>query len=660
MRTLRVSVLGQMLSKVRRAHPATWVVVAASVTYSLLLTALTILKFESFHATFGDLGLENHILWLLAHGGLTSYDQSGFATVYAFNFQKPIVLVFLPFYALVPQITFLLAVQSFILGSAAIPLYMFARERLRRPWTSALVGASYLFYFPVASANLFDFHYEAFMPLFFFLMLFSWAKGWRRGMYAAALLCASINPLPLITVILFLLYLPLEGWLTPDSLRRAIRDYFRRFIDDPVRVGIVALLLAALVIYKAIGSLPLAGVGSSGAGLSPVEIVLFDVNAKLFLFLLLFGALAFLPLFDRMTLVLLLPYVGFAFYSANSADWQPFGLAYTALAAGPLYLGVTRVLGQRLGERTGSESHVAKRTEPAVGVAKRPPRWRVDTSDPRLVFASVVLVFAIVYFPVSPVNAYVSGGYFAGNHGFSEITDVPPAAQFLNRVISLIPPNAAVLTQNDIPQVSGREYYQVDQYYTGATPYDYILMDSAENYFTTQSAILTFVQPALANGSFGIIAEGQGALLLGRGYTGSPELFEPTNQTYNAYMLTAFSSSTVENGRIVGSAHAYSVWYGPFATLYPGNYTTTFFLSSSRTGNSSAQLVTIDVTATQGSVTLATEPLYASNFTAVNTTQAFVLHFHLANVTTGIELRGMYPTGEATISLTAVTLNQTL
>jgi uncharacterized membrane protein len=396
--------------------------VASALAYSVLFTVLALLKFETFHATFGDLGLENHILWLLAHGGLPMYDQSGFSTVYAFNYQKPLVLLFLPFYALDPQIGFLLTVQSFVLGMAAVPLYFFAREKLGRPWTAAFVGVSYLFYFPVASANLFDFHYEAFLPLFFFLLMLAWAKHWRRGMYIAALLCAFINPLPLISTVLFLLYLPLEGW-RPSALRpSAVREYVQRLFDDHLRAATLVFLIGLLILYKAIGSLPLAGVGVSAGGLSPTQLVLFDVNGKLYLFLLLFGALAFLPLFDRLTLVLLLPYAAFAFYSADSANWQPFGLAYTALAVGPLYLGVTRVLAARLRESDAAARAVPGPVGPRPNDSGRRYRRALDTSDPRVVFAAVVVVFGLVYFPVSPINAYVSGGYFAGNHDLADIT----------------------------------------------------------------------------------------------------------------------------------------------------------------------------------------------------------------------------------------------
>jgi uncharacterized membrane protein len=641
------------------AHPATWMVIAAAGAYAVLFTDLSLLKLETFHATFGDLGLENHILWLLSHGGFATYNDSGFATVYAFNYQKPIALLVLPFYALDPQLSFLLTLQSFILGLAALPLYFFARDRTKSAWTGGLVALTYLAYFPVASANLFDFHYEAFTPLFFFLLLLSWERGWRRAMYLSCLLCASINPLPLVMMVLFLLYLPLEGYRLERPAIPFARDYLRRLSSDPARVGMLVLLLGLLGLYKVIGSLPLAGVGGAAAGLTPTGILLFDVNAKLSLFLLLFGALAFLPLFDRMGLVLLLPYVGFAFYSANSANWQAFGLAYTTLAIGPLYLGLVNVLARHLDERRIVNAALSV---PVVGLSdadRRRYRRGSRMSDPRVVAAAVAVVFTLVYFPISPLNAYVAGGYFSGNHDLAGITTVTPESRFLQQVVTLIPPNGAVLTQNDIPQVSGREYYQVDQYYTSATPYDYILMDSAESYFTSQSSILPFVEPALANGSFGVLAEGMGALLLERGYHGSPVLFVPLQGHYDATSLSALDPTDVQGTHVVGTGPSFSLWYGPFIQLYPGNYSVDFALQTNRSGPPAVPELTIDVTSDKGSVTLSTQTLYSTNFTQNATTQIFELTFHVASIAANVEFRGMSPTGQANLQLDGIWVNQT-
>ncbi|MCI4354726.1 MAG: hypothetical protein L3K06_05110, partial [Thermoplasmata archaeon] len=169
----------------------------------------------------------------------------------------------------------------------------------------------------------------------------------------------------------------------------------------------------------------------------------------------------------------------------------------------------------------------------------------------------------------------------------------------------------------------------------------------------------SFAQPALTNHSFGVVAEGHGALLLERGYNASPTLFDPTVQAFDARTLSALTASDVMGSRIVGAERSYSLWYGPFTTLYPGNYTAAFTLESSAAGNNSTSLLRIDVTANKGATTLASQNLFVSNFSASNTPTVFVLSFHLSNILTNVELRGMGPTGAATIALDAILLTQT-
>lgn len=268
------------------------------------------------------------------------------------------------------------------------------------------------------------------------------------------------------------------------------------------------------------------------------------------------------------------------------------------------------------------------------------------------------VLFALVFFPISPVNGYVAGGYFAGNHDVANITDSTAATRFLTQVVSLVPPTASVLTQNNIPQLSGRMHVQIASDYFPSIPYDAIVMDSEVNYFSTPSTILPFVQAALANGTFGIVAEGQGALYLQAGYVGAPELYQPLNESFLGTALTPLLSHP--NGTaLVGSGPGFSLWYGPFLTLYPGNYTARFHLASNTTVSSTKSAVTIDVTANKGATILATQTLFPQNFSAPFAEATFALHFVVANALTFVELRGMFPSGVATITLDGIDLAQT-
>ena len=122
-------------------------------------------------------------------------------------------------------------------------------------------------------------------------------------------------------------------------------------------------------------------------------------------------------------------------------------------------------------------------------------------------------------------------------------------------MINLIPASASVLTQNNIPQLSSREYVETPVTYNPAISYQYILLDTSLTYFAETSTLVPYVEAGLTNHTFGIVAEGDGALLLERGYTGRILLFEPTEYDFTGSQLVPYSA-TVVGSTIVGGAAA--------------------------------------------------------------------------------------------------------
>jgi uncharacterized membrane protein len=636
----------------------------ASLVYVLVLGFLALAKYSTFHATFEDLGIENQALWLLSHGGIPGYYSSGFAAIYPLQYQKPIMFLVLPFYAIDPHPETLLIIASLVLGGAALPLFLTARRWLRRESYALVVVLAYLLYFPVASANLFDFHYEDLFPLAFFTMTWCYSSGRLRGMYLAAVLTAAVNPLALFTAIAFLLFTCLPGPREPIGLWW-VRSAWRSFLSDYRKPVVVFALLVLVGVYAAAGVLFTAGVGGHGTGASSEGILLGYVNDKLLLLVLLGGGLAFLPLYSPRGLVTVLPYLGFVAYSLDSANYQPFGLMYPLLGTGPLFLAAIDGLRSADPEPrppTYEAPQDLEQREPAL--ANAPPgrphaRRRVSERGAMvrsLLLASVV--FGLVFFPISPINSYVVGGYFSGNHDFANITQSTPATAFLNQVVALVPENASVLTQNNIPQLSGREHVQTAPLYQASIPYDAIVMDSSLTYFSSVTSMLPFVDGAFENGTFGVVAEGQGALYLQQGFLGPPELFAPVDDNFSGSELTPFAAA-VNGSELVGSGPSYSLWYGPYLTLFPGTYTCTFLVESNTTLASLGVALTLDVTSNDGADTLASESVYPANFTAAGHPTEFQLSFNASEVTTDVELRGMYPTGVATITLVDIALVQT-
>jgi uncharacterized membrane protein len=646
-----------------KALAPTILVFSATFAYIVAMEYTSLMKYYTFNATFDDLGVANQVLWLLSHGGVSNYYRSGFAQFFPMQWQKPITFVILPFYALDPHPQTLLVIQSIVLGLPAIPLYYLGKKMLGNTWLAAIVSIAYLTFFPLASANLFDFEFENFAPLFYVLMCLAWETGHRRWTSIAAVFLALVDPLTLALSFFFLVYTLVRDTSPYGSITSTALRMREKLLEDKWRICVLFLLPVLVLIYIAVGSLYSAGVGGGSVATSPVAVIAYAINDKLILFLFLFGALAFIPLMEHWSIWLIAPYAGWVVYSTSSSHWQIFGLMYPILATGPIFYS-TLLAFRRIATEDETNlasfnitSHKDRNNTRRPTSSSQRRSLRLEQSAASLVL--VMIVFTAVYLPWSPLNQAVNGGYFSGNHDYSGITTFTESDRFLWQTIGLIPANGSVLTQNGIPQVSGREHVQIDIGYIPTEPYDYLLMDTNVTFFSPVATIEPFVSAALENRSFGVLSEGYGALLLQRGYSGSPRLYVPFSTGLDSTELSAYAGTTVEGTSLVRNSSGYSMWYGPYLTLFPGHYTAVYELEINSTVPSNESVLTIDASSNAGSTIYASQTLTGSDFPRPFSLQYFTLNFQLTDISTSIELRGMSPTGVATITLRGIALTQT-
>ena len=145
----------------------------------------SILIHRAFHSNGWDLGLLHQVLWNSARGRLFDYSFRDIS--YAGDHWQPFLLTLAPLEWLQGGPEGLLIVQAIFLAAAAIPLYAGARAvEVGRGGAAALAGA-YLLGLGAARSVSFDFHIEAFAPLFAFTALWGLARG-RRVVFVAAVL----------------------------------------------------------------------------------------------------------------------------------------------------------------------------------------------------------------------------------------------------------------------------------------------------------------------------------------------------------------------------------------------------------------------------------------------------------------------------------------
>jgi uncharacterized membrane protein len=113
---------------------------------------LSVVRHDDLRSYYFDLGNFDRWIWSVLHGDFSVIPQR-----LGVHFD-PILLAFVPVYAIVAAPKILLVVQSFALGSAAVPVFRLAADKIRDPFVPWIFALSYLAHPAVHFAALYDFH----------------------------------------------------------------------------------------------------------------------------------------------------------------------------------------------------------------------------------------------------------------------------------------------------------------------------------------------------------------------------------------------------------------------------------------------------------------------------------------------------------------------
>jgi uncharacterized membrane protein len=621
---------------------------AISIGYVIIFSYISIMKYYTFQDSMYDLGLWNQMYWLTLHGGPAAWDRYAFNFRWQYPYHKLSFVIFLPFYAVYPHPETLLILQSAVIGLAAVPLYFLTLNYSRRHSIALLVSFVYLAYYSIQNVNLFDFQSQNMFPLFFFAAIYFFRKNSKVPFAICTLTAALTSPLNLMTVIMFLFYAIYQGQqklkftiLHPWTILGWLR--IRR-----LQVFLTLTLIGILVVENYIGLIYpytlAAGVSSSNVWQS----LIVSPDGKIQYFVMLLAPLAFLPLLDPLMWILSMPFVAYTLFSQNKVFWQVFGVHYPLSWAPVLFLGLIRSI-----RKLSSRNHdIPQDFNPKLN-----PDGVIKSISVLLLLST--LIFAMVYSPIGPLNSYIKGGYWAGNENLSESTHISEDEAFLHEVIALVPPNGSVLTQNDIPELSGRYYLQVAPYVEPNMTYDYILGYSRMDWYSSFNYITPYINEALKDGTFGILAWGHGAILLKRGYTGDPVLHDPYREEWMADNLPLFSGSRLGNVLVHAPSRQtdLSFWYGPYVALPPGIYQVNLTLKVESVTPGNASIITLDVVSPDG-VGYYSRTLQLGDFSQPDEWKTFSLEFKLTNYNEGMQFRGMSVTNATTISMAGLSLKQ--
>lgn len=138
--------------------------------YILIIGGFSLARHWSFQTAMFDLGVNHQAVWFTLHGQLFRQTE-GSALAYHF---EPIILLLAPFLLIWDKAETLLILQTFLLASGAIPLFLMARDKLKNELVALTFPLVYLLSPALQAANLADFHTAPLaVPFFLFACYFA-------------------------------------------------------------------------------------------------------------------------------------------------------------------------------------------------------------------------------------------------------------------------------------------------------------------------------------------------------------------------------------------------------------------------------------------------------------------------------------------------------
>jgi len=614
----------------------------ALLIYVLVLSTVAILKHHAFLTSFYDLGIFNQAFWttLFEHKLFYETGDLAFNPVGSFfgTHFSPILFLILPFYAIYPSCETLIVLQTIILAIGAIPVYLMARKKLGDK-LALYVAVLYLVYPPLIALNLNDFHLEAFTStLLLFATFYLENEKWMKFSMFTILAMSTLEFVPLIVIsmVLYGIILYIKGWFKE-------RERALKFFSLIAIIAVLWFLLALKI--KAVFNPYTTGIPSPWRRVlqDPMDIPKFLVensDKKMFYIIALLAPLAFIPLLAPTPLIMTLPWFFVSFLSDNSLHYWIFA-QYNSFVIPFIFTALIKAIEKLSNNRRNTVKNIFC-----------------------LMFITTVLVGS--YLPFAPSRPW--------NYQLPVQTE---RGLLLNEILALIPPNASILTQNDIgPHVSNRlnAYVYVPEPLKDNVPIEYILIDVNSGWFKwvpgfPESKLISpveFAKEALNSGKYGIFASSEGILLLKRGYDGKPIIFKPYIAELNYKNLKIGDVGEIVNyetsvsGKVIyhsSEKESGYIWYGPYINLPPGLYEATFTLKVNSAFEPEDRLLTLDVTSLADKAILSKKSVYGVH---VDTPEKWInvtLLFGVNGFSEQVEFRG-FAEGNYTILLDRIIVKQ--
>ncbi len=247
-----------------------------------------------------------------------------------------------------------------------------------------------------------------------------------------------------------------------------------------------------------------------------------------------------------------------------------------------------------------------------------------------------IFLFSLILSPFNPLTQNRIPG-ITYQEGFPSVTSHD---QVLQAALALIPSNASVLTQDNLfPQVSNRLEAYV--YLTSnKTSIDFVLGDSESSWYSQEiwgtQSMKSWLPYFLSTGRYGFLVNDDGVVLLEANYSGSVLLSGRTSYVYNYQSLSLYSGSresdsTSLSGTVLVHSNTdlsgVTFWFGPYASLPPGQYNATFYLKTDQSTTGSLKLMVSNFISATDATLLAERNVSLTSFSAPDIWTAITVPF---------------------------------
>jgi uncharacterized membrane protein len=469
---------------------------------------LALMRHASFDSEGFDLGVYDQVVWNTLHGRPFFYTSTGQPLLHLSNHASPILLLIAPFYLIHSGPQTLLLLQAATVGLGGLPLYWWAREKMKSDLAGLSLLAAYLLFPALQVVTLSDFHPPALavgflMAAFYFLLR---RRVWLVVLFSVlAMACKEQIPLTIVMMGLYAIVaqrnwrlgLTLVGmgivwfvtvmyWVIPAfsvTGGHIFMEYYADLGSTPLEVLATALTKPGLVLSKLwqpanleylrdvlipFAGLPVVGMPALLIGLPAFGINLLSAN----------------PAMHDATR---------GHYSADVAPWLAWGAAF----------GMYYLTQRRKGAKDGNRDR--------------------NRGSPLSLSLSLSLPLSLSLLGVAL--------YWQVWHGYSPLAldaphwEVSSHDQLAQRFLEQIPPDAAIAAQGELyPHLSDR---MIAYHLPSVNDAEYVLVDVASTSYTIHpNDLRALVRRLLAvvpgsgtenGGEFGIQDAADGYMLLRRG-----------------------------------------------------------------------------------------------------------------------------------------------